>query len=180
MSSSTCFLSWLTLSIVLITSKLTMAADSATEAKIDTLCHQIEEFGFCSQTFHQNLKGGSADYVGLTQIATNQAYSNATNTLGYIEQLLRSTTDPALKNDLIVCENAFKIVKQAFGEALKLFSQRDYRGMLSAERPTPRAQASCDVIFSTPPARHSPIMDERNREMRILIAMAITSGSNIH
>ena len=61
-----------------------MAADSVTEARIDTLCHQIEEFGFCSQTFHQNLKGGSADYVGLIQIATNQAYSNVTNTLGCV------------------------------------------------------------------------------------------------
>ncbi|XP_038889347.1 uncharacterized protein LOC120079261 [Benincasa hispida] len=155
-----------------------MAADSETEAKIDRLCRQMEEFGFCSQTFHANLKGWSTDYTGLTQIANNQAYINVTNTLGYIEQLLATVSDLAMKNDLIVCENAYRIVKEAFGEGIRLFSQGDYRGMLNSERIAPRAQASCDSIFSTPPAKQSPLV-ERNREMRILIAMAIVSGSCI-
>uniref|UniRef100_A0A9I9CIR4 Uncharacterized protein n=1 Tax=Cucumis melo TaxID=3656 RepID=A0A9I9CIR4_CUCME len=67
----------------------------------------MEEFAFCSQTFHQILKGGLADYIGLTGIENNQAYTKAT--FGYVEELLRSVSDPTLKNALIVCENAYKV-----------------------------------------------------------------------
>ncbi|TYJ96444.1 putative invertase inhibitor [Cucumis melo var. makuwa] len=154
-------------------------ADSGTEDRINRICRQMEEFAFCSQTFHQSLKGGSADYIGLTGIANNQAYTKATSTFGYVEELLRSVSDPTLKNALIVCENAYKVVKDAFGEGIQSFAQRDYRGMLNAERIAPRAQASCTSIFSTtPPPKQNPL-SQINREMRILIAMAIVSGSSI-
>ncbi|KAA0048086.1 putative invertase inhibitor [Cucumis melo var. makuwa] len=156
-----------------------MAADSGTEDRINKICRQMEEFAFCSQTFHSSLKGGSADYIGLTGIANNQAYTKATSTFGYVEELLRSVSDPTLKNALIVCENAYKVVKDAFGEGIQSFAQRDYRGMLNAERIAPRAQASCTSIFSTtPPPKQNPL-SQINREMRILIAMAIVSGSSI-
>ncbi|TYK17674.1 putative invertase inhibitor [Cucumis melo var. makuwa] len=156
-----------------------MAADSGTEDRINRICRQMEEFAFCSQTFHQSLKGGSADYIGLTGIANNQAYTKATSTFGYVEELLRSVSDPTLKNALIVCENAYKVVKDAFGEGIQSFAQREYRGMLNAERIAPRAQASCTSIFSTtPPPKQNPL-SQINREMRILIAMAIVSGSSI-
>ncbi|KAA0048098.1 putative invertase inhibitor [Cucumis melo var. makuwa] len=150
-----------------------MAADSGTEDRINKICRQMEEFAFCSQTFHSSLKGGSADYIGLTGIANNQAYTKATSTFGYVEELLRSVSDPTLKNALIVCENAYKVVKDSFGEGIQSFAQRDYRGMLNAERIAPRAQASCTSIFSTtPPPKQNPL-SQINREMRILIAMAI-------
>lgn len=68
-----------------------MAADSETEDKINTLCRQMEEFGFCSQTFHENLKGASTDYIGLTKIANNRAIINATNTLGYVICCINTT-----------------------------------------------------------------------------------------
>ena len=89
-----------------------------------------------------------------------------------------STTDPALKNDLIVCENAYTIVSKAFQEGIELFFKKDYRSMLTADKIAPRAQESCSVIFNTPPQKQSPL-EERNREMRILIAMAIVSGNII-
>ncbi|XP_008460578.1 uncharacterized protein LOC103499366 [Cucumis melo] len=114
-----------------------------------------------------------------TGIANNQGYTKATSTFGYVEELLRSVSDPTLKNALIVCENAYKVVKDAFGEGIHSFAQRDYRGMLNAERIAPRVQASCTSIFSTtPPPKQNPL-SQINREMRILIAMAIVSGSSI-
>ncbi|XP_022156377.1 uncharacterized protein LOC111023283 [Momordica charantia] len=151
--------------------------DPETEERINRVCRQMEEFGFCSQTFHENLKGPT-DYVRLTQIAKVEAIINATRTLRYITKLLAFVSDPALKNNLIVCENAYDIMNKAFLEGIKYFFQRDYRSMVNAERIAPRAEASCSVIFGTPPERSSPLV-ERNREMRILIAMALVSASYI-
>ncbi|KAA0048110.1 putative invertase inhibitor [Cucumis melo var. makuwa] len=156
-----------------------MAADSETEDKINRICHQMEEFEFCSQTFHQNLKGGSADYIGLTEIANNQVYMKASSTLVYIDQLLRSVSDPITKNKLIVCEKGYYVVNEAFVEGIQWFSRNYYKEMLNAEKRAPRAQASCTSIFSTtPPPKQNPLF-QINREMRILIAMAIVSGSSI-
>ena len=59
-----------------------VVADSETEDRINNLCHQMEEFGFCSQTFHENLNGPTDD-IGLTQIAIFQAQANASKTLRY-------------------------------------------------------------------------------------------------
>ena len=58
--------------------------------------------------------------------------------------LLRSVSDSTLKNALIVCENAYKVVN--FGEGIQSFAQRDYKEML-VERIAPRAQASCDIGY---------------------------------
>ena len=183
MTSSTYFLSsqlWLTLFIVLITVfQLAIAADSGTEDKIKRICRQMEEFEFCSQTFHQNLKGGSADYIGLTEIANNQVYTKASSTLVYIEQLLRSVSDPTTRKALLVCENGYYAVNEAFVEGIRWFSQKYYKEMLNVERRAPSAQASCTSIFTTtPPPKQNPLF-QINREMRILIAMAIVSGSSI-
>ncbi|XP_008460537.1 uncharacterized protein LOC103499331 [Cucumis melo] len=156
-----------------------MAVDSGTEDKINRICRQMEEFEFCSQTFHQNLKGDSADYIGLTEIANNQVSTYTASTLVYIQQLLRSVSDPVTRNRLIVCENGYYVVNETFLEGIRLFSERNYKGMLNTEKIAPRAQASCISIFSTiPPPEQNPLVDI-NRRMRILIAMAIVSGSSI-
>ncbi|XP_022946902.1 uncharacterized protein LOC111450843 [Cucurbita moschata] len=171
-----CFPSSLMLLVLIVVFFIvqSVVGDSDTEDRIDNLCHQMEEFGFCSQTFHENLNGPTDD-IGLTQIAIFQAQANASKTLRYIQELLPTITDPALKNGLIVCENAYKTVNEALQEGIELFFKKDYRSMLNVEKIAPRAQASCNMIFSTPPEKQG-LLEERNREIRILIAMAIVSG----
>ncbi|XP_017628766.1 uncharacterized protein LOC108471700 [Gossypium arboreum] len=50
--------------------------------------------------------------------------------------------------------------------------------MLDSERRSPRAQENCITIFSTPPTPPNPVAD-RNRQMRILIAMTIVTGMEL-
>ncbi|KAG6599173.1 Pectinesterase inhibitor, partial [Cucurbita argyrosperma subsp. sororia] len=179
MAFTRCFLSsqtWLALIVVFLVVQTAMA-DTETENRINNLCHEMEEFGFCSQTFHENLNGPTDD-IGLTQIAIVEAQANASNTLRYIQELLPTIIDLKLKNNLIICENAYKTVDEALQEGIGLFFKRDYRGMLIAVKIAPRAQASCDMIFSTPLEKRG-LLEERNREVRILVAMAIVCGSII-
>ncbi|XP_050203727.1 uncharacterized protein LOC126653821 [Mercurialis annua] len=140
------------------------------------ICHQMEEFGFCNQVFNENLKNPLTDYVGLTQITINQATINATNAHAFVLQLLRNTTNSGLKNALIVCENGYRIVlMQSFQDAFKYFNEKDYRSMMKSELITPRAQRSCSTSFSIPPFLVNPLVN-RNREMRIIIGMAVLTG----
>ena len=152
--------------------------DESTQQLIDKICRQMEEYAFCNDTFNQNLKGPTADIVALTQITIEQALSNATNTHSFIVGLLKNPNDPAEKNALITCKNAYRLVMSSFSQAVVSFFEKDYTSMLQSEKPAPRAQASCTTIFNTPPHPPNPVGD-RNRQMRILIAMALAAGNDL-
>ncbi|KAH1083641.1 hypothetical protein J1N35_023402 [Gossypium stocksii] len=153
-------------------------SDGSTQQLIDKICRSVEEYAFCSNTFNQNIKGSSANITALTQITVEQALNNATNTHSFIVGLLCNTTDPAEKNALTTCENAYRLVTSNFNEATMHFFEGDYGSMLDSERRSPRAQESCITIFSTPPTPPNPVAD-RNRQMRILIAMAVVTGMEL-
>ncbi|XP_021898914.1 uncharacterized protein LOC110815425 [Carica papaya] len=129
-------------------------ADERTQKLIDSICRSMEEYGFCNRTFNDNLNGPSATIFDLTWITLDQSLNNATNTLHFVLQTLQHTTDPSARIALEICE-------------------RDFENMLRAEMITPRAQGRCvspDSVTDLP---------ERNREMRILLAMAIVAGNII-
>ena len=148
-----------------------------TQELITRICRQMEEFGFCNKTFNENLESPTTDIVGLTRIALEQATINATNTHDFVIQLLANTTDETLRNALIACENGYRIVMTAFEDASVAFSEKDYDSMIKYEAVTPRAEGSCEVSFSTLSNNNliNPLV-ERNREMRILLAMALVSS----
>ncbi|KAK6288645.1 hypothetical protein POUND7_000186 [Theobroma cacao] len=152
--------------------------DEATQNLIDHICRRMEEYAFCDNTFNQNLKGRHADMAAVTLITIEQAVSHATNTHSFIARLLKKATDPADKKALTTCQDAYHLVMGGFQEAAAAFFLKDYDSMLLSERPTPRAQAGCTAIFNTPPNPASPVGD-RNRQMRILIAMAIAAGTEL-
>ena len=172
------FYSLLPLLVIFLAIQPTLSNAQNPEEVINKICRSMEEFGFCNQTFHQNLRSPAATVADLAQITIEQASSNATNTHAFILNLLGETTEPALKNALTECENAYKIVGDSFQRALVSFNNKDYDGMRDAERDTPRAEASCTTTFNTPPNPVNPL-DDRNRQMRILIAMAVVTASEL-
>ncbi|KAK9292745.1 hypothetical protein L1049_020725 [Liquidambar formosana] len=66
----------------------------------------------------------------------------------------------------------------SFQQASQAFDAGDYRSVYKDEQGTPRAAAGCVTIFETPPQPPNPL-NERNREMRILITMAVISAYNL-
>ncbi|XP_038993960.1 uncharacterized protein LOC120117832 [Hibiscus syriacus] len=172
----TCFVLLTFLSSSIFTSSV--LCDEATQALIDKICRRMEEYAFCNDAFQQNLKGSTANITALTQIAVEQTLSSASDTHEFIVGLLKNATDPAEKNALITCENAYNNVITFFQQATTAFNQEDYKSMLQAEQPAPRAQASCTTIFNTPPNPPNPV-GERNTHTRILIAMSVVAGTEL-
>ncbi|GMJ01742.1 hypothetical protein like AT1G09360 [Hibiscus trionum] len=154
------------------------SCDDSPQALIDKICRQMEEYAFCNNTFNQNLKSPNADITALTQITVEQTLNIATNTHTLITGLLEKATDPAVKNALTTCENAYHVVMDSFQHAATAFFEKDYNSMFQSEKSAPRAQASCTTIFNTPPNPPNPITDQ-NTHARILIAMAIVAGTDL-
>ncbi|KAJ8439232.1 hypothetical protein Cgig2_030167 [Carnegiea gigantea] len=167
----------ITTSTLLLTPMVAAKASPETQAVIDKVCRQMEDYQFCNQTFNNDLPQPDTDKVGLTKIAIVESQHNATNTLQFIRDLIPKEKDPGQLNHLTVCENAYGIVKQSFDQAYDAFNKGDYRGMQGYERITPRALASCVTIFQVPPKTNENPLNERNREMRILLTMAIVTAT---
>ncbi|ONI04211.1 hypothetical protein PRUPE_6G309200 [Prunus persica] len=156
-----------------------LSFNQPTRQRIDKVYHQMEEYGFCDQTFTQNIKTPSADFARLTQVALDQTTQNAASTHAFILQLLSKITDKPPKNALTACESAYCVVMQAFlQEAVGDFNRKDYDSMLEDEGVAPRAQASCEITFITPPSPVDPLK-EIHRQMGILIAMAVVTGHEL-
>ncbi|XP_074318817.1 uncharacterized protein LOC141655645 [Silene latifolia] len=144
-----------------------------TRNTIEHICRSMEDYGFCYKTFHNILPEPDADNKTLTRITIIEAGKNVTNTLAFINSHIPTEKDPNQHMHYVVCQNAYQILQSSFKSALD-----DYRGMAQYERDTPRVQASCTTIFSIPPFTENPL-NERNREMRILLTMAIVTSSYI-
>jgi len=153
---------------------VTSGISPETQALIDLICRQMEDYQFCNQTFHHDLVEPFTDEVGLTRVATLEAQYNATNTFKYItDELIPKEKDPTQLHNYQICATAYGILKKSFDLAYDAFNKGDYQGMENYERITPRAIASCVTTFRVAP----PTLDERNREMRILLTMAVVTGS---
>lgn len=64
---------------------------------------------------------------------------------------------------------------QSLKDATGDFNRKDYDSMVTDESVAPRAQASCEITFITPPSPVDPLKDI-NRQMRILVAMVVVNG----
>ncbi|KAK9920032.1 hypothetical protein M0R45_028598 [Rubus argutus] len=160
--------------VVFLMINIQPSQSQSTQQLIEKICRSTEDYGFCRKTFEAHLKSQHDDIVALTQITVEQATDHATTTHEFIRETLEKTRDPALKNDLTECENAYREITQSFYSAAVSFFDKDYSSVEKDERATPRLEASCDQTLQTPPKKQH-ILDERNREMRILITMSLIS-----
>ncbi|XP_021853307.2 uncharacterized protein [Spinacia oleracea] len=179
-SSALLVLSTLVL-LLLLTPMVASEATRETQTKIDSICRSNEDYGFCNKVFQADIQQPDMDYVGLTKITIMEARKNASNTLGFIRAQIPGVKDESELNYYKVCENAYLTIKQSFDQAFDAFIKGDYTLMASDQRITPRVQANCVTIFTMSSVSENPLgsLNERNREMRILITMAIITASFI-
>ncbi|KAF4346062.1 hypothetical protein G4B88_001059 [Cannabis sativa] len=153
-------------------SSVTQQASPQTQETIDKICYRVEEYGFCNQAFNENLPSPDTDLVGLTRITIDLSTLNATNTLDFVQRLLANTTDSGQKSALEACEDGYNVVLRCFEDAKVDFNMKDYRSVALDEYVAPRAVGNC--VVNIPPFNEE--LYERNREMRILIAMSLVTA----
>lgn len=156
-----------------------LAADPQTQELIDKICRQLEDYGFCNKVFNQNLKIPSTNIEGLTQIALERTTENVTSVLAYAQSLLNDAATPEVKDILTECVKDYRTITNAFTLAFKAFGERNFKEMLVQESPAPKALGLCEGNISFepgPPVNPFFELIEKNRQLRILIAMSLVSG----
>ncbi|GLT88448.1 hypothetical protein SLE2022_064750 [Rubroshorea leprosula] len=138
----------------------------------------MEDYGFCNKTFTANLKSPLTDLAGLTQATIELTAQNASNDFVYSQSIPENATDPHVKKVLTECVKDYNLIMQFFTQAMRSFAFRDYKGMLNYELPHSRLVAFCQEAFNY--AKPGPVnityLTERNRQLRILIAMSVVTG----
>ncbi|GKV01506.1 hypothetical protein SLEP1_g14056 [Rubroshorea leprosula] len=173
----TLLFSSLVISLFLFTNPAS-SADPQTQELIDKICRQMEDYGFCNQTFSANLKSPLTDLVGLTQITIEITIQNASNDFVYAKSILDRATDPHMIKVLTECVKDYQAIRGSFIKAMRSFMLRDYKGMLNYELPNSKSVALCQEGFSSAKPGPNPyiVLIERNRQLRILIAMSVVTG----
>ncbi|XP_050384372.1 uncharacterized protein LOC126800984 [Argentina anserina] len=166
--------------VVFLVINIEPSLSQSTQQIIEKICRSTEDYGYCRKTFQAHLKAPNSDIVAITQITVEVAVDHATKTHQFIRQTLETTKDANLKRGLSECEEAYRLIVQAFDSAAVSFFQRDYDGVYKDERITPRVESSCEDTLATPPVspqRH--ILDDRSKGMRIFIVMAMNAVQDL-
>ncbi|XAR52723.1 hypothetical protein NMG60_11020934 [Bertholletia excelsa] len=152
------------------------AGDPRTQDLIYSICRHCENFEFCYNTFYENIKTPMANLESLSQIAIEQSLYNATNTYIFVKKLLEDTSDMEARKNLTICDYCYYELMNLFQEAFRSFALRDFGVMVVYEKQAPAVEEKCEGIFGEDFFAINPLA-ERNKEMRMLITMALVAGS---
>lgn len=156
--------------------------DQANDDLINGICsplHAGDDIGFCKAVFGESVKGRPTPLRGLAGLVQAVAVTNASFHYLYVLDQLGKPTDEVTKRVLSECKDAYQIVSRMFQLGFFAFQKSKYQDTYDYEQKAVRAQKSCETTFETPPAPPVNLMAERNRQMRILIAMSLQSVSKL-
>ncbi|KAL3737910.1 hypothetical protein ACJRO7_019434 [Eucalyptus globulus] len=150
-----------------------LAVGPQTQQLIDRICRQTEDYGFCDKTFKPHIPGQETDMQGLAQIALEQGLENDTDTLVFARRLAGQVTDEDLLDYIENCVYGYLEILGPFQDGLRALSEKNYSALVAGLRGAPQAHGSkCGAFAGGVP---NPL-DERNREMRILITMSLNAA----
>lgn len=156
--------------------------DQATDDLINSICSPLQagdDIGFCKAVFDESVKGRPVPLHGLAGLVQTVALNNASFHYLYILDQLTKPTDEVTKRVLSECKDAYKVVSKMFNLGFSAFQKSNYQDTYDYEQKAVRVQESCETTFETPPVPPVNLMAERNRQMRILIAMSLQSISKL-
>ncbi|KAK4436743.1 hypothetical protein Salat_0008200 [Sesamum alatum] len=150
--------------------------DGATQARINAICRQTDDFNYCRGVFNGHLPGDVVDVKGLTQIAIRQTLIYASDTQIVIKRLEARNNSSELKNLLKICEVGYGIIVDQFGTANLDFAKGDYRSMLFDVEKCPRYVNDCIFVLSG----RVPELKVKNSQALVLVRMSIVSGTELN
>lgn len=149
---------------------------ASTEVLINAICMPLQgDSEFCKGVFHEILRGGGTDSHGLAYLVQKAATLNATLNGIYILKELEKPTDKATKNALSECKDAYDLIVSQFQQGYSAFMGSKYQDTYFYDQKAEAPRKSCETTFKIPPVPPVDLMAERNRQMGILITMALST-----
>ncbi|WVZ09966.1 hypothetical protein V8G54_014496 [Vigna mungo] len=161
----------LILSCILLTPTLSSDGDGDDDGDlVDQICRKTPFYDLCSSILHSNPLAPKSDPKGMALIMVNNIQENATDTLSYIEELIKQTSDEQLEQQLDFCaESYIPIVKYILPQAADAISQGRFGFASYCIVDAQKEVNACDKKFSG--SSQAPLSD-RNGIMQKLVDVA--------
>ncbi|KAK7363449.1 hypothetical protein VNO77_05593 [Canavalia gladiata] len=155
----------LLLSCILFTPTQSSAGDL-----VDQICRKTPFYDLCSSILHSNPSTPKDDPKGMALIMVKDILANATDTLSYIEELIKQTSDQQLEQQLAFCaESYIPVVKYILPQAADAISQGRFGFASYCIFDAQKEVSACDKKFSS--SNQSPLGD-RNSIVQKLVDVA--------
>ncbi|XP_004508123.1 cell wall / vacuolar inhibitor of fructosidase 1-like [Cicer arietinum] len=173
--TSTC-VSFLPLHILLVSCFLFQLTQSFTLMRdedndlVDQICKKTPFYDLCSSILNSNPLTPKSDPKGIALIMVNDILANATDTLDYIEELIKETTDKDLEQELAFCaESYIPVVKYILPQAADAINQSKFGFASYSIVDAEKEIDACSKKFSS--STSSPL-GNRNNIMQKLVDVA--------
>nr|AFK46429.1 unknown [Medicago truncatula] len=94
---------------------------------IDQICKKTPFYDLCSSILNSNPLAPKTDFKGVALVMVNNILTNASDTLNYIESLIKKTTDREMEKALAFCaESYIPVVKYTLPQAADAINQNRF------------------------------------------------------
>ncbi|XP_019426223.1 PREDICTED: uncharacterized protein LOC109334752 [Lupinus angustifolius] len=137
---------------------------------VDQICKKTPFYDICNSTLHSNPLNPKSDLKSVALIMVNNILANATDTLSYIERLIKQNSGHGLEKALAFCaESYIPIVKYTLPQALDAINQGRFGFASYCISDAVKEVSTCESKFSG--STQSPLAD-RNGFMQKLVDVA--------
>lgn len=173
MKKTSTYVTSLPLHILLLSCFLLHLTQSFTLLKdddlVDQICKKTPFYDLCSTILHANPLSPTSDPKGMALIMVNDLLANASDTLSYIEELIKQTSDKDLEQQLAFCaESYIPVVKYIIPQAAEAISQGRFGFASYSIVDAEKEIVACNKKFSG----SSSVLGDRNSIMQKLVDVA--------
>ena len=137
---------------------------------VDQICQKTPFYDLCSSVLHSNPLACKSDPKGMALIMVNDVQANASDTLSYIEELIKESSDEKLEQQLAFCaESYIPVVKYILPQAADAISQGRFGFASYCIVDAQKEVNACEKKFSG--SSEAPLSD-RNDIMQKLVDVA--------
>lgn len=138
---------------------------------IEKICKRTPFYDLCLATLQPISNTSSSDIKGLASSMANIVLGNATDTLHYIEGLIKQTSDPKEERALAECAELYiSVVKYELPQAIEALSKGQYGFANYGISDAAKLVDQCEKGFSG--TKESPLSD-RNKLIHSLSQIAV-------
>ncbi|RDX71585.1 Cell wall / vacuolar inhibitor of fructosidase 1, partial [Mucuna pruriens] len=137
---------------------------------VEQICKKTPFYDLCSSILHSNPSTPKPDLKGVALLMVNNIVANASDTLSYIEGLIKHTSDRDLEQALAFCaESYIPLVKYILPQAADAITQGRFAFASYCISVALKEVTTCDKKFSA--ATQAPLWD-RNDFVQKLVNVA--------
>ncbi|KAG8379592.1 hypothetical protein BUALT_Bualt07G0104900 [Buddleja alternifolia] len=142
-----------------------------TQALINNICRQTDDFKFCRYVFSKHVNPNT-NPIGLTRIALSVTLQYASSTLTFLQRSQAAEKDKNVKNLFTICEEGYQELINEFKDANSALARSDYSSAVFDVEKCDRFVNDCESVLGSTVAK----LSVKNSHAGVLVKMAFVSS----